>query len=472
MLEQFLGKSGMAALNKIFSPAGMVVIAITITSVYVMYTLNSRFNDLRKETRDEINILAKLELATVVKDQESERKKQIEAWNKDVDAVVGKLARYDFLREYMNTETARELEAGSLEKVHLIVSQLFRNARTAERSAPAENGRARRDALQAQALGLIRLPIEKKIPGDHDDYHNMAAELARQDFPQLSLAILEEGMQRFPGSPDLIGSAMQYAVSSGELEKATTYFSRLQALDESRWNWRAFTFAVKFLTVKGDEEGARRLYEAARKRLPDDERPAVQYAGLFERRDQKDAAVRILEQTVRDAPTAPQAALKLAEFYKDRREYRKAMDMGRRALASDALHQSRISNGATHLTIGLAGEQLWVESLRTGAGNADVLLREFLGHYSAALKSPDTRPFIELAIDTRKPTIAAYLLAQGVSQERIQGIFAAAGLEKDGGGGSAGNSANREALLKALGRVLGGSEGERATVRPAPSQGE
>lgn len=385
--------------------------------------------------RNDISIVAERELGQVIAGQEDGQRDRIRQWREEVDAIVGKLERYDFLREYSQVDTAVELNKdriGSLEKVHRIVAVLFNQAQRLDQGVVDISARARRDKLRREALDLVRAVVDQNIPGDHDDYHNMAAELARQDYPELALSILDEGMRRFPDSPDLIGSAMQYAVNNGELEKAEAYFKRMQQLDETRWNWRAFTFAVKFQAAKGDEVAARGLYDAARARLPDDERPAVQFAELFQRRGQTARAIEILEEVVARVATAPQSALRLAEFYKDQGSYRKAMEMGRRALLMDALDQSRINNAATHLTIGLAGEQLWATGLENAAEERvdAIVLREFLAHYAAALAAPDSPFFVTRAVETRKATVRGYLLAQGYSHARIDELFDETGIER------------------------------------------
>jgi tetratricopeptide (TPR) repeat protein len=365
--------------------------------------------------RTDISAIAERALANIVSKQEDEQRRRVEQWRAEVDAIVDKLARYDFLRGLARPEQAAQLKErmGSLDEVHTVVSSLFQ--------------RARSEGERREAINLVRTAIEQKIPGDHDDYHNMAAELAKRNYPHLALEILEEGMQRFPGSPDLIGSAMQYAVGNGEMGKAGEYFDGLKKLGDTAWNWRAFTFAVKYQATKGDADATRTLYEAACKQLPDEERPAVQYAQLFQRRGQTAQAIKVLEETIARVPTAPQSALQLSEYYKDQGQYEKAMAMGQRALAMDALDQSRINNAAAHLTIGLAGERLWLEGADSPAERR-IAPHTFLAHYAAALGAPDCPPFVRRAVETRSATVRGQLRAEGASSAAIDALFAEAGL--------------------------------------------
>lgn len=395
--------------------------------------------------RADISVVAEREMAKIVADQEDEQRQRVGQWRAEVDAIVDKLARYDFLRDLVYPEHAAQLKEsmGSLDEVHTVVTTLFQRAR----SEGARGEGARREALE-----LVRAAIAQKIPGDHDDYHNMAAELARRNYPHLALDILEEGMLRFPSSPDLIGSAMQYAVGNGEMDRAEDYFSRLQKLEKSVWNWRAFTFAVKFQATKGDVDAAQGLYEAACKQLPDEERPAVQYAQLFQRRGQTAQAIKVLEETVARVPTAPQSALQLSEYYKDQGQFEKAMAMGQRALAMDTLDQSRINNAVAHLTIGLAGERLWLESAALQSERPIEPLT-FLAHYAAALGAPDCPSFVRRSVETRSATVRGQLRAEGAHSTMIDALFVQAGLNT-----TQGDEDNSDKLMHLLSALKGASE--------------
>lgn len=430
LMQTLLSQLGPAALVLVLALLGLKRLAHYDQELrYIRDKVDEHSKALRDEVRADfqsmradISVVAERELTKIVSDQEDEQRQRIEQWRAEVDAIVGKLARYDFLRSLARPELAAQLSTermGSLDEVHTVVSALFRQARS--------------EGERREALDLVRFAIDNKIPGDHDDYHNMAAELARHNYPKLALAILEEGMRRFPGSPDLVGSAMQYAVGNGEMDKADEYFNGLLKLDNAVWNWRAFTFAVKFQAAKGDTEAARALYEAACKHLPDEERPAVQYAQLFQRRGQTAQAIRVHEETIARVPTAPQSALQLSEHYKDQGQYEKAMEMGLRALAMDALDQSRINNAAAHLTIGLAGERLWLEGANSAVDRRNSPLT-FLAHYAAALNAPDCPAFVNRAVETRSSTVRGQLRAEGASSSEIDALFVGAGLAQEQGG--------------------------------------
>jgi len=108
--------------------------------------------------------------------------------------------------------------------------------------------------------------------------------------------------------------------------------------------------------------------------------------------------------------------------------------MGLRALATDALDQSRINNAAAHLTIGLAGERLWLEGATNGQVDRRIAPQTFLAHYAAALDAPDCPPFVKRAVETRSATVRGQLRAEGVSGGEIDALFVGAGLVQEQGG--------------------------------------
>ncbi|MBK3736787.1 hypothetical protein GAY29_27615 [Azospirillum brasilense] len=409
--------------------------------------MRNDINERYKQLKDGIGVMAADEIrvqAKAVKDTQDEK---LAKWKEETNAITAKLERFDYLREYAQPQAAYETAQamGSLERVHEVVQGLFakaRNldlkiARNPEDSSPETV--ARRDSLRQEALMLVEEAIKNDVSGDHDDYFNLATELARQDHPGFALKIIDSGIARFSGSPDLVGTGMEYAVGNGDLAKSDEYFEKLNQIGADRWNWRAFTFAVKYNIVRGDEDGARRIYDLACIHLPDDERPAVQYAQMFLRRGKSGMAIDILDQTMGRVATAPQAALQLAQLYKSRGKYAKAMEIGKKALTMNALDQSRINMSSVHLTIGLAGEAQWTKSLvqrPSGENNehaAYVLgkvheAKEFLAHYAAALESPDSQSFAQSAIDLRLPTVRSNLMILGLSSGQIGEIFRQVGL--------------------------------------------
>ncbi len=410
-------------------------------------SIDTRSDKLRVEIQASLtNIDAKVrsQIDVVFAKALHEQAEKIETLSGTADETLAKLARYDFLRERAAAETSVHIENGilSLEAVHTEAQTNFQRANAldsaiAQDPNPSVDILAIRDSRRAEAIELVRQALAKDIRGDSADYHNLSAELGRNDYYVLAVEVLERGTKRFPANTDLIADAIQTAISTGDLNLTETYFAKLRQFDWSKWTWRGFAFSIQYLIAKGDEQQAEFVYNKALEFMPWDEHPIVQYSELFLRRGQYAKVEEILESGLKRLKSAPQTASRLADVYIEQGRYADAMLMAQTALRMDAQDQSGTNNAALHLTIGLAGDAQWCEQIEK-MGTVDPSTEEFtelvqqarrfLVHYAAARTTPNSGNYIYSAVSRRLPTIRSYLMALGLSKDNCRALFDELGL--------------------------------------------
>nr|VFJ66841.1 MAG: Tetratricopeptide (TPR) repeat [Candidatus Kentron sp. FW] len=239
------------------------------------------------------------------------------------------------------------------------------------------------------AIQVAKHVLEKKISGSPDDFHNLAAQLARKDLYSRASQIILLGLESFDKNIDLLSDGVKYLSSSGDTERANELAKRLQDIPKDHWNWRAFVFLGDYFELMGEFEKAFAVYEEFKKQRPYDERAYSQHGGVFQQWGKYDEAIQIFEEGLRKVRKAPQTALRLADCYIEVGEYSKAIAAIDRAIEGTADSQPSVNISSLFWTRAEAEDALVHSGTITDTKELGKYIESAITDYQAALSMPD-----------------------------------------------------------------------------------
>ncbi len=280
------------------------------------------------------------------------------------------------------------------------------------------------------AIRLSKHVVEEEIPGGPDDFHNLAAQLAKENQYVLAVRILANGLVSFPENVDLLAGALKYNMSIGRLDDADVLYKRLCAIDRSQWNWRGFVFVGDYLEILGKVDDAMDLYKEFRKILPDDERGYSQPGDYYRKLGKLSKAIPVLEKGVQKTRRCSQCASMLAQAYTATGEYEKAIAAANRALESNAEEQPS-SNEAFILWHRAQAEDSLIHSRASDPDQmSDGVLEEILTlcrncvvDYRTAMQAPDAPPVLHARGPARLAILNGLLVKLGATREQMAFVF-------------------------------------------------
>lgn len=113
-------------------------------------------------------------------------------------------------------------------------------------------------------LSLIAAAVLKNsnVYGKAAEYHNLGAELARQDDYFNAYSIVKLGLDRqYPNDIDLLADAIHYGSCCGQIQECEKFKVRLKARPRGAWNWRAFTFLIDYLKEQAEQAPAEEIMQ-------------------------------------------------------------------------------------------------------------------------------------------------------------------------------------------------------------------
>ncbi len=232
----------------------------------------------------------------------------------------------------------------SVETIHNQISGLF-----------AAGDKEQRDAALDWSRNLLRRLDE--LQGDPDDYHNLAAEFARQELYKEAVQLLESGLQTYTDNVDILADLIKYSISTGQLEISEKYLQQLEQIDKSRWNWRAFAFVGDYLEIS-EPNRIQQLYTEMRERLPQDERSYSQEAGWHKRSGDLKKSAEIARQGIDNCASAAQCATLLADVELDLGNYQATIFACNRGIEGLAQEQPRANLNNLYFVRALAQDRL------------------------------------------------------------------------------------------------------------------
>lgn len=210
-----------------------------------------------------------------------------------------------------------------------------------------------------------------EVAGDENEYHNLASELARNDFYDKAAAICAKATQKlYPHNVDLISGVIHYNAKIGEMENAEDAAQRLNDIPKKYWNWRAFTFLIDYRNALSatDEnmEHTLSLVKDYQHCLKHEEKA---YMAEFEtclKYGMHDEAIQALIRCVDKLKMAPQCAMRLADYYLEIGEYDHAIESATKAIIGNAEDQQSVNTGAIFACRGFSKDAKIHERLLNG----------------------------------------------------------------------------------------------------------
>lgn len=290
----------------------------------------------------------------------------------------------------------------SVADAHLMLENLFRKT----------------DITKEERVGQVRVIVKKilteELTGDTADYHNLSAELARNELKDLAIKVCERGLQKFPDDEDLIADVIQYATAIGEKMagiQIEDYIKRLLKIDRKSWSWRCFEFLADFYISIRDYNNAEQICEEYIKFLPRDERGYAQLAEIYDYIytgiDAEDKKIEVLKKAVEMGFTCPRCANSLAGLYADRGELEKAIYYSSMAILSLAQDQPSVNYAYVIYRRALYEDRLFLKKRLDGITD-DELLKTALADYKEVIDSKKISVTINNQAKVRYNLLAEY----------------------------------------------------------------
>jgi len=241
------------------------------------------------KARSEIQKLAdqSREIAANFQQQSSESLGQIRG---QVDVVTAELAEVRaLLDKYPWLKSKEQFTTAS--RIHQLAS-------VEQAQSLAEDFRRAGDL--ASAREALKAIVQRKLPGDHADFHNAHSEAMRIKDAGLALEIVELGLNSFPDQFDLIADKTKTLQSLGRAQEARKFIEdwRQRKPNEFARSWRPVVFYEDlFDSIELTPEAIGSLesaFEEVTARLPNEIKPWSEHADLMLKQNRSDKAVSIL----------------------------------------------------------------------------------------------------------------------------------------------------------------------------------
>ena len=255
---------------------------------------------------------------------------------------------------------------------------------------PDDCDRADAESLAQELTEFIRnLLSQSEISGDSDDWHNIAVDIARKDYYELSCDLLEEGLRRFPGNADLLGDYLQYGTSCGRIEQCKQYYKQLSKLPKVKYTWRSFHFSMSWLTYLWESSESQKemdkLYEqmkalvaSYREYFPHKEDSYVCAADMYALVKQRGMVQEVLLDAVNQKFPSPKCALRLADIYFEQGDYEDSLKMVQKSLQDANRVQKSVNEEYLYYLSGLARISIRNNSeAQTEEGNVEKIYMDF-----------------------------------------------------------------------------------------------
>ena len=229
------------------------------------------------------------------------------------------------------------------------------------------------------------------INGSANDYHNLAAALAREDLYNEACSILDKGRTLFKADTDLLSDLVQYASEVSKTDAAEKAVSSLLDIDSIFWSWRCYEFLINYYTSIGDLKEAYRLSIEFIEKYPNNERGYRQKAEielqLHRGSEGIKEAITTLKQAIENHVNCPQCANALGEIMLSQGDYDEAIKYESKAIMELAQEQPHINIAHVFFNRATAYDRIFMRNLMSG-----VICKETaekgIDDYKAALTFP------------------------------------------------------------------------------------
>ena len=284
--------------------------------------------------------------------------------------------RYEWLREPI-VENHVDLNFTTVSGAHTIVEALRKN---------------KADNYIALIIGIINRVISSpEITGSANDYHNLAAELARTDLDNEACSVLNKGLSLFNTDTDLLSDLVQYASHVSNTEAAEKAVSSLNDINSKFWTWRCYEFLIDYYRATGKLDDAFNLSIKFIEKYPNDEHgyrcKAEVEQQLFRGEKGITNAITTLKEAIDKNVNCPQCANALGEIMLSLGEYDTAIEYESRALMELAQEQPHVNIAHVFFNRANGYDRKFMKALIDGEVKAEYA-EKAIEDYKAALSFP------------------------------------------------------------------------------------
>ena len=285
--------------------------------------------------------------------------------------------RYEWLRAPI-TEDHVDLNFTTVSGAHTLVEALRKNK--------ADN------YITLIISAVNRVITSSEINGSASDYHNLAAELAREDLYNEACNVLDKGLSLFNTNTDLLSDLVQYASHVCNTPAAEKAVSSLYDIDSMFWTWRCYEFLIDYHSSIGKLDDAYELSCEFIEKYPNDEHgyrcKAEIEQQLFRGKEGITKAIDTLKQAIDHNVNCPQCANALCEIMLSLGDYDAAIAYESRALMELAQEQPHINIAHVFFNRATAYDRKFMKNLID-----DNVQKEYaekaIADYQAALVFPE-----------------------------------------------------------------------------------
>ncbi len=276
-----------------------------------------------------------------------------------------------------------------------------------------------RDYLQI-VFKIVDLVCGKTVRGDQSDYHNLAAELGRQNLFDKACKVCEAGISFFPNDVDLLADWIKYATNIGDYDNAEKAIGSLNQIATRLWNWRAFDFVIDYYVAIANMKKAIELSDEFVKWLPNEERAYKQKADVKRKtydpstgEDVAESVIAILKKPLEMNLNCPMCANALADELSELGRLEEALNASNRAVQELAQDQPSVNHAFVFFRRALIQDRLFHQALldEHETSNAEALLMGLSAckDYAIAIESRRLTPITLNQAKTRLELIAQHL---------------------------------------------------------------
>lgn len=339
---------------------GAIVIVFAFLGVNRLKDYDERQDKLAKELKEDLNTridsslkLVEPRLNDVYSDWEKKSQEKLSKYNETfnqyeekLNSVDTRLARFDAI--FGSAERIIDITdaIGNVAEAHDYISKLESDA----------------DIDDLQRTKIISTLVERvktgDIIGDSNDYHNMAAQLARQNYYDYASDVTQKGLGFFEDDIDLLGDFTYYSHKASRIDDVNVMLNKIDQIDKNTWNWRLFTFCIDVMNdhkATADNQEKTLYYVAEYKRvLPNEERAFMAEYETYKKYGDLDKAEAALSTAETQLAMTAQCSLALSQIYHMQGEYDKAIYSANRAIIGQAETQPSSNTGAAYAHRALA----------------------------------------------------------------------------------------------------------------------
>lgn len=229
------------------------------------------------------------------------------------------------------------------------------------------------------------------ISGDSADYHNIAAELARNDEYAEACKILKHRIDTCKDDEDdvdLLSDMVLYATKISHYTEAKKAVETLESLDRRRWTWRCYEFICDYYRAIGALEEADKLCDEFISAIPNDEHGYRSKAEitklLYPGMDGIEKSIKVLQCAIDANVNCPQCANALAEIYLSIGKYKEALSAANRAVLELAQDQPHVNIAYVFYNRATIRDRMFMQGLENSEIN-QVLVDEAYEDYHMSL---------------------------------------------------------------------------------------